>query len=109
MSDYLKRKFEKHFSRGLAMWTSEDGTLMALAITTRIDWPKVLQFEFSHILTTEGEGFESSRAKLKYAHWGWAEPGYFDGGTGRTHGKVWTIDDDDSGFPVMEYELRIPR
>lgn len=91
------------------MWTSEDGTLMSLAITTRIDWPAVLKFEFQHILTTEGEGFDKRRGKLRYVEQRWVGQDYFDGGGPSRTGKVWFLTDDATDFPVIEYTLKIPR
>lgn len=106
--DRLHKLFLKTFGNGVAMWTSEDGTLMSLAIIERDDWREVLQKEFAHILTTEGEGFDEKRGKPAYVEWEWNSE-YFDGNSGRTHGKVWSVTREKTPFKIINYELKIPR
>jgi hypothetical protein len=104
----LYKQFSKTFGNGLAMWTSEDGTLLSLAIVVRDDWREVLQREFAHILTTKGEGFDENRGKLAYVEWGWNTE-YFDGNSGKTRGKVWTVTEEKTPFRIINYQLKIPR
>lgn len=104
----LYKQFEKTFGNGLAMWTSEDGMLLSLAIIFRSDWREILQREFEHILTTDGEGFDESRGKPAYVEWRWNSD-YFDGNSGKTRGKVWMVTEERTPFPIINYELKIPR
>jgi hypothetical protein len=106
-SKRLWRKFTKAFEHGLAMWTSEDGTMLSITIIVRDDWKEVLQREFPHIF--DKEPFDEKRGKLTFIEQEWVGGEYFDGNSGTNRGKVWVITDDRTPYPVINYELQIPR
>lgn len=100
-------EFDIAFQSGCEMWTSEDGTLVSLAIKSRDDWQEVLQREFAHIFAREA--FDASRHKQRFAYREYVGRDFFDGNSGRSKGKVWRIGDELTPFPVIEYELTVPR
>ena len=101
MAVSLKLKFELAFSEGCEIWTGEDGTFLAIAITRRPDWAEVLSKH--HVF--RDEPFDPARGKERFAYRDRPEdPEAFSG-----QRKVWFIGDEPTEFPVIEYELQIPR
>lgn len=98
-----QRAFESFFKNGADFWSSEDGTLMALVIDRRADWAEVLQREFSHVFVNHKFHAQFMKPKFVYRHWVGQE--WFDGSCGQVRGKIWTVTDEPTDFPVYEYDL----
>lgn len=47
--------------------------------------------------------------KTKFAYRDWVGGEYFDGSSGTKRGKAWFTTDAKTPFPVLEYELKVPR
>ncbi len=102
------RSFVEDFIDGCEMWTSEDGTLVAIAVMDSAEWRDVLRKQFAHIWAHEK--FNPARAIRRYAWREWVGSEFFDGpGPGQRRGKVWRVGDEPTAFPVMYYELEKPR
>ena len=101
-------KFDKNFSHGCEMWTSEDGTLLSIAIKPRPDWQEVLKLNHPQIFSQEV--FDEKQAKPTFVKYVMMGKEFFDGrGSSGTRGKVWLISKEPTDFPVINYELKQPR
>lgn len=98
----LEKRFKKDFKNPMEFWTSEDGSLMSVAVAFSPDWPTLLREKIKSL----GQKFKKSRVKSRYAYREWAEREYwyFAG----DKGKVWRIGDTETPFEVYEYELETP-
>lgn len=100
---HLWREFLKAFGEGCALWTSEDGFCVAVAILRRPNWEETLQFEFSHYF--DRQPFDPKRATQQFA-----DREYFEdycGGSSRGR-WLWAVNPEPSPFPVMHYEFETP-
>jgi len=102
-----QKLFNAAFNRGAAFWTSEDGTMMSIVIARVPDWQEVLQFEYEHIFAKQP--FDETRAKPKFAEREWIGKDWFDGNSGTTRGKIWRTTEEETPYPVFEYELEFPQ
>lgn len=100
----LEKRFKKEFENGMEFWTSQDGTLMNVAICFTPEWPKRLK-ELVEARGTKNK-FKPNRVKRRYVFREWAESEYFFFKGDK--GKVWTLTDEATPFPVYDYELEFP-
>lgn len=96
VSKYMDRKFKEYFREVAEFWTVEDGMLMSLVIVRSPDAECLLK---EHRVF-KNEPFEPGRMKPKFAYRGLIE-GW--------RGNVWLTGDEETPYPVFEYELQIPR
>lgn len=103
----LEKRFRKEFAEGMEFWTSQDGTLMSIAVCFSPHWPKILRERV--LFRNPQYKFKPSRVKVRYAYREWAESEYFyfKGDKG-DKGKVWRIGTEKTPFQVYEYELEQP-
>ena len=100
----LEKRFKKEFENGVEFWTSQDGTLLSIAVCFSTNWPKILR---ERVLSRNPRRrFKPSRVKIGYAYREWAEPEYFYFKGDK--GKVWRIGKEKTPFQVYEYELESP-
>lgn len=99
----LAKQFKKDFKDGLEFWTSQDGTLMSVAVCFSIDWPKRLKAA----VEARGEQLKANRVKVRYAFKEWAEREYFFWKGDK--GKVWRLQDTETLFQVYDYTFEIPK
>lgn len=100
----LADRFKKEFTNGMEFWTSQDGTLLSIAICFSPHWMETLSEKVR--ARNPRKRFKPSRIKLRYAFREWPEAGYYYFKGDR--GKVWTLGDEKTPFAVYEYELEIP-
>lgn len=98
-----KKRFLKDFREGLEFWTSEDGSLISIAIMNTEKWKDVLLANYSHRI----KDFNERHARPRWASREWAGGEYFDGRCGRTRGKIWRLTDEVTPFGVIEYDLNM--
>lgn len=103
----LWKKFWEDFGDGCEMWTSEDGTLLSIAIIPHEEWQESLQFNQRHRF--KDEAFDLSRAQLRFAYREWAGSEFFDGPYSQRRGKVWRLQETPTDLPVVDYQLIYPR
>lgn len=100
-SDYMLRKFRREFREPCEFWTGEDGTLMSLVIA-RGDYAEQALSEHHAFVD---ETFDPTRVKERFVYRARLEEGE-DFGRARV---CWRCTDEPTPFPVLEYELQIPR
>jgi len=98
-----QKQFAQLFTTGLDCWSSEDGEMLAICIVRREDWAEVLQREFAHVF--DRNKFDPTRMRPTYVYRHWEGGEWFDGSSGRKRGKVWSVTEEVTEFPVYEYDL----